>query len=421
MFKWLTNIINKFRPKRKQSISEYDNRIGELSQRSEKLKHKLIKPFPTDWFILSTPQKAQKKLRIFGSYSFKQIVTLQILKEERIKKENARIEQVKIKVRDKLSRIDTLITSEKLQDATNTYDEILTLKPTIPNGKILNNEITQRWKAIQNLSQVLREREAEKQRKTEEERRRKEAEERKRQEEIAKREKERKEREFREKKEKEEKELAARRQREAEQIKRQEEKRKELERITAHTKVFKSDKDSIATVLKENEVKYFFHFTDVSNLKSIKEQGGLLSWYYCEQHNIDIPFAGGDNASRQLDSRHNLEDYVRLSFCRNHPMAYNVWIRNNKIPQFVRLKIKIDVAYFESTLFTDINAADNNHKIGSNFSFIKENINLKATKMEYVKGDDPNFKPRQAEVLVRTFIPIKYIENIDNPEPISFD
>lgn len=419
MFKWLTNIINKFRPKRKQSISEYDNRIGELSQRSEKLKHKLIKPFPTDWFILSTPQKAQKKLRIFGSYSFKQIVTLQILKEERIKKENARIEQVKIKVRDKLSRIDTLITSEKLQDATNTYDEILTLKPTIPNDKILNNEITQRWKAIQNLSQVLREREAEKQRKTEEERRRKEAEERKRQEEIAKREKERKEREFREKKEKEEKELAARRQREAEQIKRQEEKRKELERITAHTKKLKSDKVDIIDLLIRNDIRYVYHFTDQSNLKSIRENGGLFSWEYCEQNGISIPLAGGGELSRTLDKRYHLENYVRLSFCTDHPMAYRVH-KENLRANLVLLKIKIDVCIFEDTKFSDSNATATGHLEGDNAIFLENHIDFNAVKRTRVSRTDDIFAAHQAEVLVKTFIPIDYIENINNPEPIYF-
>lgn len=74
----------------------------------------------------------------------------------------------------------------------------------------------------------------------------------------------------------------------------------------------------------KNGISYLYHFTDISNIKSIKEHGGLLSWHYCEQHNIEIPLAGGDMDSRDLDRHHGLEDYVRLSFCNDHPMAYHV-------------------------------------------------------------------------------------------------
>ena len=41
-----------------------------------------------------------------------------------------------------------------------------------------------------------------------------------------------------------------------------------------------------------------------------------------------------------------------------------------------------------------------------------EPVDFDATKMHYLRSDDPNFKPHQAEVMVKTFIPLKYIENI---------
>lgn len=412
MFNWLKNIINLFRPKQ-QYRSEYDIRIRNLTKRNEVLSKKVIETPTTLWFNLSAPQKSQLKRTIFSAYPFKHIITLRFLKEERIKRENARIEKVKKDIRSKLSKIDTLVINEKLQDANKIYSEVLTLKPTIPNDTNLNIDITNRAKAIQNLSHILKEREVERLRRIEEERKRKEEEERKLKEEIARRERERREREEREKKEREERELAARRQREAEEIRKKEEKRRELERITTHTKVYKSDKERIATILKENNVDYFYHFTDVSNLKSIKEQGGLLSWYYCEKHNIDIPVAGGDTDSRSLDKQHNLHDYVRLSFCDDHPMAYHV--RKRKGATLVLLKIKVDVAFFSDTLFSDINAADSKHTTGNSADFIRNNINFSATRKHYVRADDPDFKPHQAEILVKTFIPKEYIINLDNP------
>lgn len=39
---------------------------------------------------------------------------------------------------------------------------------------------------------------------------------------------------------------------------------------------------------------------------------------------------------------------------------------------------------------------------------------LRQLKKKYVRKDDPDFKFLQAEVMVKTFVPIKYIINIDD-------
>jgi hypothetical protein len=39
-------------------------------------------------------------------------------------------------------------------------------------------------------------------------------------------------------------------------------------------------------------------------------------------------------------------------------------------------------------------------------------VDFDATRMHYLRSDDPKFKLHQAEVMVKTFIPLKYIENI---------
>ena len=68
--------------------------------------------------------------------------------------------------------------------------------------------------------------------------------------------------------------------------------------------------------------KYLYHFTDEKNLESIKTLGGLYSWRYMENNNYPIPMPGGNKLSRDLDTRfQDWSDYVRLSFCQNHPMA----------------------------------------------------------------------------------------------------
>lgn len=167
-------------------------------------------------------------------------------------------------------------------------------------------------------------------------------------------------------------------------------------------------------IFEQNRICYLYHFTAKENLDSIREYGGLYSWDYCDRHNIRIPTAGGDSSSRRCDKSAQLEDYVRLSFCCDHPMAYRVWQRTGK--DMVLLKIKIDIAYLSGTKFSDINAADNNSNVGESAEFIAEHINFRATKRTHVKNTDPDFKLHQAEVLARTFVPIDYIVNIDSPQ-----
>lgn len=182
--------------------------------------------------------------------------------------------------------------------------------------------------------------------------------------------------------------------------------RLERERLynISHTK--KSNAEAFKKYLSDNGIRYFYHFTDRRNLQSIKECGGLYSWKYCEEHDISIPYPGGDSTSRSLDSRHGLSDYVRLSFCNDHPMK---WVLEQKGYNMVLLQVSIEVACLEGTLFSDINATDNTHRHGGNFEDLQM-INIAATKQNYVSKTSPIFKQHQAEVMVKTFIPLEYIK-----------
>jgi len=163
-------------------------------------------------------------------------------------------------------------------------------------------------------------------------------------------------------------------------------------------------------VLQQNGITTLYHFTDRANIRSIKERGGLFSWYYCDNNGIAIPRTGGDTLSRQLDKQYNLHDFVRLSFCNDHPMQRRLQQNGYDL---VLLKVKIDVAYFGETRFSDINAADSGHSNGKELKDLKQ-VNFKATQRNYVRNDDPEFKQHQAEVLVKTWIPLEYITNINN-------
>ena len=211
-----------------------------------------------------------------------------------------------------------------------------------------------------------------------------------------------------EKKKREQEERERRRREEAERREQEEKERKVRERQemlyrVSHAK--KPNASAFINLLTSNGISYFYHFTAKRNLESIRSNGGLFSWKYCEDNGIEIPFPGGDGPSRSLDTRHGLADYVRLSFCSDHPMRYHV---DNRGGDTVLLRVKVDVAGLEGTLFSDINAADSAHHHGGTLSDLQM-VNLAATQQTYVSADSEFFKQHQAEVMVKTFIPLEYI------------
>jgi hypothetical protein len=162
-------------------------------------------------------------------------------------------------------------------------------------------------------------------------------------------------------------------------------------------------------VLQENGIRAFYHFTDYHNLKSIKDNRGLYSWHYADTNGIVINFPGGDTLSRDLDKRYRLQDYVRVSFCTDHPMQYRLQQRGRNL---ALLEVDIEVAYYENTIFCNINATDSSHKKGKELEDL-ERIRFSATKRRFVSREDTDFKHHQAEVLVKTWIPLEHITNIN--------
>lgn len=240
----------------------------------------------------------------------------------------------------------------------------------------------------------------------ERERRRKAEEEEKRQQEE--RERQRKEKERREAEERQAREEASM-QLLRESRKKEEQERQEKARIEALK--YKESKEEILQYLKSNGIRCFYHFTDINNVASIKKYGGLFSWEYCKKNGIEIPYPGGDETSRSLDMRHGLQDYVRLSFCNDHPMTYRLK-QNGR--QLVLLRIGLKAAVLRNTLFSNMNATDNEHSSGPRMLDLQK-VNMDAVKETFVRRDSEYFKPHQAEVLVKTFVPLDLIENIDNP------
>ena len=160
-------------------------------------------------------------------------------------------------------------------------------------------------------------------------------------------------------------------------------------------------------------IKKLYHFTDRDNLKSIIENGGLLSWADCEAKGIAIPKPGGGDLSRILDRRDNLQNYVRVSFTPEHPMMY-VAMNEGRITNPVILEIDPDVIYDADTKYADRNATRNGANVGGSFDDFKK-IHFKSVKARKHFDLDADEQPfYQAEILVRNMIPLDKILNIGN-------
>jgi len=310
--------------------------------------------------------------------------------EKRLQEEDIKRQQVK----ELIGRIENLINHGDLPEAKNQIAKATSIITALRNPKekkFFHNKLETlkaKFREIQIREEAKRQAEELKKRQEEAECRRIADE--------AKREEERKQRD---------QQVLIQRQQEETIRRKKEEKKHEKERLLTK----KSNWHEFAEVFRENNITKFYHFTDRSNIPSIKNEGGLYSWHYCDHNNIEIPKTGGAPLSRGLDKSHGLHDFVRLSFCLDHPMQYRL---SQSGYNLVLLEVSIEVAFFENTRFADINATDNGHHQGALVEDLKR-IKFSATKRNYLSRNDPDFKFHQAEVMIKTWIPIEYITNIN--------
>jgi len=174
----------------------------------------------------------------------------------------------------------------------------------------------------------------------------------------------------------------------------------------------KSSHIAYLDLLLDNNVRKLYHFTDRSNIALIKKMGGLYSWDYLERKGVNIPKPGGDQLSRMLDQRYGLHNFVRTSFCSNHPMMY-VAKNQGRIDDPIVLEIDPAIVTLKSTLFSDMNATKTGHHKGNSLSDLKKVKFDVCTQRNHFNLSDEDKPYYQAEVMVLEFIPIKYILNLN--------
>lgn len=169
-------------------------------------------------------------------------------------------------------------------------------------------------------------------------------------------------------------------------------------------------------ILEQYNIKKLYHFTDRDNLENIIKNGGLYSWKDCDERGISIPKPGGGgqgSLSWALDERDGLEHYVRISFTRQHPMMY-VAMNEGRISNPVVLEIDPEIIFEENTRYADRNATRSGANVGGTLGDFKQ-IHFQTVKANKHFDLDADEQPYyQAEILVKNFVPLKYILNIGN-------
>lgn len=156
------------------------------------------------------------------------------------------------------------------------------------------------------------------------------------------------------------------------------------------------DHKIVSQYLADNKIKYFYHFTSIENIESIKVYGGLLSYRVLKNNGIDVPILASNCVSSIKEAEDDVTNYVHLCTNDDCKMLQECLLAGHKM---VKLIIKVDVALWENTLFFNMQP---------NGSYSIDKI--------------PNVQNNRAEltdILVKESIPIEYIQNIDDPEKVQ--
>lgn len=175
---------------------------------------------------------------------------------------------------------------------------------------------------------------------------------------------------------------------------------------------FKSDFREIYEILRSYNVTCLYHFTDKSNIQSIKRYG-LLSPKEINRTSI-IPKYSSTSKSRQADFDMGLDDYIRLSFVKSHPMMFTAMTTNRITPQII--EINPLVALMPNVFFSDRNALRKGANIGGSAE------DLQKVRFDLVFGttayfDLPTAKDKscyQAEIIVKNRIGPEFFLNYNS-------
>lgn len=165
------------------------------------------------------------------------------------------------------------------------------------------------------------------------------------------------------------------------------------------------------TLLQQYGADGIWHFTDKSNIESVKQQRGLLSWGELQRRGVVVPSPGGNEWSHDADEFSGVDDYVHLAFLSDHPMQF-VATQDGRIKEPIWLKIDLSVLLDQGVRYSN----DVSNKAGVPIltpDEAKEQIDFEVL---FTRTDwrDPDIQARRraalkSEILVPRLIPIEKI------------
>lgn len=177
-------------------------------------------------------------------------------------------------------------------------------------------------------------------------------------------------------------------------------------------KPFKKDFREIYSILDQEGVGKLYHFTDVSNIESIKRYG-LISNRILKESNHHVKYSS-TASSRNADAQMGLDDFVRMSFVKTHPMLYTAMTSQGIHP--IIIEINPLIALMPEVYFSDKNALRTGANIGDSYS------DLNKVRFDIVLGSKAYYdlsleekRMYQAEILVKERIGPEFILDFYSP------
>ncbi|MGB9819934.1 MAG: DarT ssDNA thymidine ADP-ribosyltransferase family protein [Pseudothermotoga sp.] len=160
---------------------------------------------------------------------------------------------------------------------------------------------------------------------------------------------------------------------------------------------------------------YLVHVTESENLTNIFALGGLLSLGELQSRNVSVKHIS-DDLSRNLDSRNKTLDYVKIAFDESYPMfSERIYRRKVKSPVIIKISPKIILDL--PVKISPRNSASNSYK--EKFLYMDEPTKFKHLDFEAIYTKPKTWdeykklkKTKQAELLVRKCVPVKYFMEI---------
>lgn len=164
-------------------------------------------------------------------------------------------------------------------------------------------------------------------------------------------------------------------------------------------------------VLKKYNIEAIWHFTDESNIDSIKSNGGLLALGELQRRSLVIPTPGGNQWSHDADKYKGVHEYVHAAFLDDHPMLFAAK-QDARITKPVWLKIDASIILGDDVLFTN----DVSNKAGIELLTAEqacEQIDFEVL-FTYMDWKNPDIQARRraalkSEVLIPRQIPLNMI------------